>query len=121
MGAFPTAVITDFEHLIDRMPNHPKDRHVLAAAVAVNIRWIVTINLRDFPDGALRELGVLAISPDAFLGMLMDARPAEVIETLGAQLASRQPSTVLDQLQRHAPQFVERVRGQGDERATVNG
>jgi hypothetical protein len=33
-GAFPSAMVAAYEHLIPFMTNHPKDRHVLAAAVA---------------------------------------------------------------------------------------
>ncbi len=32
-GAFPEAMVSDHESLIDGMPNHEKDRHVAAAAV----------------------------------------------------------------------------------------
>ncbi|MGH7284916.1 MAG: PIN domain-containing protein [Polyangiaceae bacterium] len=66
---FPEAEITGYEHLVDAMPNHPKDRHVVAAAVKGGAQVITTANLKDFitlPDG------VEAQSPDEFLGNLFD-------------------------------------------------
>src|SRR6476661_2512101 len=62
--AFPEAMVTQYNHLIDQMPNHPKDRHVLAAAVVAGAEVIVTSNLRDFPQAALAPLNVEAQSPD---------------------------------------------------------
>jgi hypothetical protein len=49
------------------MTNHPKDRHVLAAAVACGAQTIVTFNLKDFPPDALAPWSVEAQSPDEFL------------------------------------------------------
>src|SRR5688572_11050975 len=46
--AFPEAMVTDYEFLIDSMPNHPKDRHVVAVAIKAGAELIVTSNLRDF-------------------------------------------------------------------------
>jgi len=46
--AFPDAMVTGYESLVDAMTNHPKDRHVLAAAVRANAEVIVTFNLSDF-------------------------------------------------------------------------
>ncbi len=40
--AFPDALVTGYATPIDGMPNHPKDRHVLAAAVACRATVIVT-------------------------------------------------------------------------------
>jgi hypothetical protein len=34
--SFPDALVTGYESLIDGMTNHPKDRHVLAAALRAN-------------------------------------------------------------------------------------
>lgn len=48
-AAFPEAYITGHEDLIPSMTNHPKDRHVLAAAVKDNVDVIVTDNKKDFP------------------------------------------------------------------------
>ena len=45
----------------------PKDRHVLAAAIAGHADRIVTANLKDFPQEVLDQHGIEAIHPDAFL------------------------------------------------------
>ena len=39
--SFPDALVTGYESLVDGMTNHPKDRHVLAAAVRANAEVIV--------------------------------------------------------------------------------
>jgi hypothetical protein len=65
--SFPDALVTGYESLVDGMTNHPKDRHVLAAAVRANAEVIVTFNLRDFPEPALKPYDIAAIHPDDFL------------------------------------------------------
>lgn len=45
----------------------PRDRHVLAAAIAGHADCIVTVNLKDFPQEVLDQHGIEAIHPDAFL------------------------------------------------------
>ena len=54
---FPDARVTSYEELIGSMTNHPKDRHVLAAAVAGRADVLVTENLKDFPP-AVAHLGI---------------------------------------------------------------
>ena len=49
---FPDAIVDDYESLVPKMKNHPKDRHVLAAAVACSADYVVTFNLKDFPSQA---------------------------------------------------------------------
>jgi predicted nucleic acid-binding protein len=43
---FPDARVTGYEQLIGSMTNHPKDRHVLAAAVAGRAGTLVTEDLK---------------------------------------------------------------------------
>jgi predicted nucleic acid-binding protein len=50
----------------------PGDRHVLAAAIHSNSKFIITFNLRDFPDEALVAYDILAQHPDDFLLDLLD-------------------------------------------------
>lgn len=60
---FPEAWIEGFERVIPQMMNHPKDRHVLAAAVHANARTVVTYNLRDFPVEATQPWRIVAVGP----------------------------------------------------------
>jgi predicted nucleic acid-binding protein len=98
-AAFPEAAVTGFEPLIPRMTNAPKDRHVLAAAVASGAGAIVTANLRDFPPPALQPHGIAGRSPDVFLGALVERAPA-----LMAQLVAEQSAAT-----RYPPLSVEEV------------
>jgi predicted nucleic acid-binding protein len=78
-NAFPEAVVTDYEHLIDAMRNDPKDRHVVAAAVKAGAQVIVTENVRDFT--ALPD-SVEAQTADEFLCNLFDLNPDRLILAL---------------------------------------
>jgi len=66
-AAFPDAMVRSYRRLIPTMQNHPKDRHVAAAAASIGATLIVTSNIRDF-----RNLppGLSAVTPDVFLGRL---------------------------------------------------
>jgi predicted nucleic acid-binding protein len=66
-AAFDDALVDDFHHLIAEMTNHPKDRHVLAAAVVADADRIITCNLKDFPRAACERYGVEVEHPDDFL------------------------------------------------------
>lgn len=112
---FPDALVTNFEHLIPSLTNHPKDRHVLAAAVAVNAPVIVTSNLRDFPPQALAPVGVTALPPDTFLTDLFHAVPETMTQIVIDQAAQlRMPPVTVDEvlarLALQAPTFSTLVR-----------
>lgn len=94
--AFPDALVTGYEALIDEMTNDPKDRHVLAAAVRGGAEVLVTENLRDFPPGTLSPYDLQVVSQDAFLLDQLDLRPAEVIDALRRQVSRyhREPRTI---------------------------
>jgi predicted nucleic acid-binding protein len=114
--SFPDAMVTGYESLIDGMTNDPKDRHVLAAAVRANAEVIVTFNLRDFPEPALKPYDILAVHPDDFLLDQLDLYPGVTVEVLEQQAASyrREPTTIaglLPLLERAGlPQFTAEVR-----------
>ena len=57
----------------------PKDRHVLAAAIAGHADCIVTTNLKDFPGRVLGPLGIEALHPDAFLVAQFDLDALRVL------------------------------------------
>jgi hypothetical protein len=84
LKAFPEVIIKPNYQLIDRLENHPKDRHILAAAIRVREEienderiLIVTDNLKDFPTNALEPYNVQAISPDNFLCLLQQLDEGE--------------------------------------------
>lgn len=54
------------------MLNDPKDRHVLAAAVAVGATVVITTNVRDFAIDDAAGFRVAPQTPDAFLTSLLD-------------------------------------------------
>lgn len=113
---FPRALAEGFEPLIPSMTNHPKDRHVVAAAVVAHAQVIVTFNLRDFPATALTPHGIEARHPDTFLTSLANLEPevmAGVIERQAAALRNP-PKTydeILDNLTGQTPRFATLMRG----------
>jgi predicted nucleic acid-binding protein len=113
--AFPEAMVEDYEHLVDSMINHPKDRHVLAAAVAADADVIVTLNTRHFPPTACEPHGISVQTPDDLLCEVAEAQPQLVLGVLSAQAArkTRPPMSLpemLDRLEVHVPRFVGIVR-----------
>lgn len=66
----------------------PDDRHVLAAAIQVGARVIVTDNRRHFPVAALAPHNIALMSPDQALCDLYDADPEGVI-TAAAEMRAR--------------------------------
>ena len=84
------------------MTSDEKDRHVLAAAVRASAQVIVTANVRDFPDGALAPLGIVAQTPDDFLKDLLGFDANAMIDVIRdmASAKKRTPMTPLDILKR---------------------
>jgi predicted nucleic acid-binding protein len=54
------------------MPNDPKDRHVLAAAVAAGATVVITTNIRHFAADDPASVGITPQTPDEFLTSLLD-------------------------------------------------
>jgi len=88
--------VTGFEALISEMTNDRKDRHVLAAAVRGGAEVLVTENLRDFPEEAVRAYNIKVASQDTFLLDALDLRPADVLTALRRQVSRyhREPRTI---------------------------
>lgn len=82
--AFPEAMIHDYEHLVDDMTNDPKDRHVLAAAVAADADLLVTYNLRHYPASACDPHDVTIQSSDGFLCDALERDPEVISRVLRA-------------------------------------
>ncbi|MGH3814104.1 MAG: PIN domain-containing protein, partial [Pseudonocardiaceae bacterium] len=100
---------------VESMTNHPKDRHVLAAAVAAQADIVVTANLRHFPSYVCNPYGVRVESPDQFLCGAFERGPEALSTALRAQAArKRRPAMsvdeMLDRLAVVVPEFVKAVR-----------
>lgn len=73
--------------LVERYEHHIKsiilpdadDRHILAAAIHCQARFIVTANLRDFPDSILAPFQIAAEHPDAFMLRLLNDNEEQAV------------------------------------------
>jgi hypothetical protein len=108
---FPEAWIEAYEKLTPAMTNHPKDRHVLAAAAHAGAKLIVTYYTKDFPRSSPTPYSITVQGPSAFLKDLYIAAPAMVMQTLEGQAAAIGKSMpyLLSRLQVNAPAFVEMI------------
>lgn len=115
--AFPEAMIHGYEPLVESMTNHPRDRHVLAVAIAAQADVVVTANLRHFPVQASDPHGIRVESPDQFLCDAFERRPEVVSAVLRAQAArKRRPAMsvdeMLDRLAVVVPEFGAAIRSE---------
>lgn len=107
---FLDSLVEGYEDLVPYMGIDPKDRHVLAAAIAAHAEVIVTSNLRHFPEDALTPFNIRVRSPDEFLTGLVDRAPGVMARVLVEQAAllRRPPRTtreVISELAGVAPTF----------------
>ncbi len=111
-SAFPEAMIQGYESLVDSMPNNPKDRHILAAAVYGRADAIVTENARDFPRDDLKRFGIERLSSDEFLKHQWYLDEVLVIDRIESQAAAckKDMQQHLGLLARMAPEFCSLVR-----------
>lgn len=82
-AVLPEADVVNYRPLIEdlELPD-PDDRHVLAAAIAGKATFIVTWNLKDFPNSHLRPYDVTSHSPDDFLAELHSAFPEALLASV---------------------------------------
>ena len=108
---FPEARVDGFDHLIPTMPNDPKDRHVLAAAVKAEAQWIVSYNAKDFPASALSPYGITIMGPSLFLKTLYDKAPSAMLQTLELQAAAigKTRQYLFSRLKVNAPSFIAEI------------
>lgn len=114
---FPNALVSGTDALITQLTNDPKDRHVLAAAIAAQASVIVTNNLRHFPVTSLAVYGLDAQTPDTFLADLADLHHRQLRAILVAQGAalreSRTLKATLAHLRPELPVFVAAIEQRG--------
>ena len=98
----PSCLVSGYEiHIPTLSLPDANDRHVLAAAIAAQAPLIVTFNLSDFPDVALRSHGIQAVHPDHFLCGIFDEYPELFLRGVRAHRASLRnpPKDVADYIQ----------------------
>jgi len=108
--------------LEDAMTNDPKDRHVLATAVASQAQAVITTNLNDFPETASQPYGIEILHPDELLTMLYALSPELAVSIVTEQAAAlnHPPMTtpeVLDALTATVPTFATAIRSHVSARA----
>jgi predicted nucleic acid-binding protein len=111
---FPEALVTDYERYIDLCENDPKDRHVLACAIAGHAEIIVTFNLRDFQPEALQKWNIVAMHPQDQLLSLYGLDPQIGLYKM-TRIAFRQGGDLKDyliDLGRFVPAFSEHILGE---------
>jgi hypothetical protein len=109
---FPDALVENYEHLIAEMRNHPKDRHVLAAATACGADYLVTFNVKDFLSSSAHIQPAMVIGPSRFLTQLaafdrptVEQRLREQAATIGLGFGE-----LLERLACSVPAFVSLLR-----------
>lgn len=81
--AFPEGNVEGGEALIASLAlPDPDDRHVLATAIRAGAEHIVTENLKDFPDEALRPFGITAVTADDFLASSFELYPSDGLRVM---------------------------------------
>lgn len=97
--AVEDCLVTGYEPLIEGlMLPDPKDRHVLAAAIAGRADVIVTLNLRDFPQWALAPYGIEAQHPDLFVHHVLNLDEAAALPAVRTHRTSlRSPAKSVEE------------------------
>jgi len=94
---FPRSLVRGYESILPglTLPD-PNDRHVLAVAIRMKTKYIVTFNLKDFPKTILQSYGIVAVSPDHFIFQLIQESPYFVLRTVKRHRLglTRPPKTV---------------------------
>lgn len=92
---FPNSAVDDYDHLLPALTNDEKDRHVLATTIRAGATVIVTFNLKDFPDEALKPWGVEARHPQDYLLTLYSMSPEVVVLKLN-EMARKRDKELID-------------------------
>jgi predicted nucleic acid-binding protein len=80
---FPNGRVSGYEHRTTTLwlPD-PKDQHVLAVAIHVKAKYIVTSDKDGFPITVLQSHGVEAVTPDEFVLRLIKIEPNRVLRAV---------------------------------------
>jgi predicted nucleic acid-binding protein len=80
---FPHCLVREYEYLTPtlQLPDS-KDEHVLAVAIHAKAEYIVTTNLKDFPNSVLQHYGIEALLPDEIILRIIQRKPTRVITVI---------------------------------------
>ena len=79
----PYAIVKGYGHLEGELDLPDiDDKHVLAAAIKAECEFLITENLKDFPDKVLSTYSIKAVSIDTFLSRLFDLYPDHILEAI---------------------------------------
>lgn len=76
------------------------DRHVLAAALVADADYIVTYNLKDFPQAELQKYSIAAVHPDVFLCEMFDVNRNSMLRVMNEVVESKDnpPRTMAEEI-----------------------
>ena len=114
-NAFPEAIAPSHKGAAGEPAVHPKDLHVLEAAIASEARAIVTHNTKDFPAETVSGYGVDIWTPDTLLTRLFRREPTvmlEVFRRISSLLRQppMSPHELAEAMERDAPGFSKAIR-----------
>jgi len=98
--AFSKALVHGFEGLIQgiKIPDLD-DRHVVAAAIKSKSEFIITFNLKDFPNNYINQFDIKVLNPDTFLCNLFLKDESKIRQAFRNQLDSlRNPPKTKEEL-----------------------
>jgi len=89
--AFPDASVPlkDYEPLIAAMTCDKNDRHVLSAAVARKMDYLVTANFKDFPYDCVRPYKIEVCSADDFVIKVIEENPTAFLHWYNKMVDAR--------------------------------
>lgn len=87
--AFPDADVKGFHKHIKKLQlPDVDDRHVLAAAIQAKVDFLVTFNIKDFPQKYLASFSVQVIHPDDFILKLIHKNKETALKAFNNQVAN---------------------------------
>ena len=110
--SFPDALAEDYQTWLPEMTNHPKDRHVVAAAIVSGASLIGTFNLRHFKPVDLAKWNVAAEHPQHLLKEMFERRSRVVRQKMQDQADRRKISVprLMNALRSTVPEFVDLIQ-----------
>lgn len=81
---FGDAWVEGYEHFIDlvELQDDPDDRHVVAAAIKCKAQYVVTDNLKHFPEDVLSEFDLERGTADKFLASTFEHYPHQALQVI---------------------------------------